>query len=640
MKKLKLDLKHLLILLLPALLVSLIVLAVNIAGFYRECVKSARDYIVENIDTVIEMCERYDVYLENNRSSFFVLDTEADGGGLIVNISGDHYEGVSIKDAGLDEACFKNGFDGHVSYNSDDYMGVCREFEFNGKKYEMLYITAVDFRPEGTDARRIGLVIILVFILTTIIVSYSGELIRSGASVLTHRVKTVVLAIMLFLAFYLSVRFLYRLYAIAEVIISSEQAEDFIEDSLENTFREAMSSGENLSEDNRDYLKALKKTEEYYINAYNAQTKKKIETGAENEDDPGDWLDFCKDLPDGLDEYNYIDKRDGRKYFVHLFETNDGSMYISCAYDLSRIYNNERAERRLTALALLICWGAMLAVRKRLYDRLTAYYKKHRPVYKKKTIGDKVRKSLKESAESVNLELGSVEELLSSWRESSPEGKLWLSIKLAVFIIMLLIVRVSYNAASTRSSLIEIMFSGYWQRAVNSINLHFIVLSIIAIAISFNLIKDIAGALAVPFGRKVETYSKLIISVIQYGLVFAAIFYGSYLLGMEVKSVATLATVVTGVVGIGVQTLISDIGAGALMLYGGMVNVGDKVVTSGIRGTIKEVGIRSTIIEGEDGSVTMIGNSSMKTITVLPKPKEDVGSSDKPADASAGDAAD
>lgn len=176
------------------------------------------------------------------------------------------------------------------------------------------------------------------------------------------------------------------------------------------------------------------------------------------------------------------------------------------------------------------------------------------------------------------------------------------------------------------------IYSTEWERCVNSYNIGAALALLAVIILVFNFIKSIVTIFCVPLGRKIETYARLVISIIQYVLIFVGVFYGAYLLGMELKSIGTFATVIAGVIGIGSQQLISDVGAGIAMLTEGRFMIGDLITIDGFTGRIKEIGIRSCIVESDDGIIKTVANGKMNNALLLSKKEKDKNSQEKAQD--------
>lgn len=114
--------------------------------------------------------------------------------------------------------------------------------------------------------------------------------------------------------------------------------------------------------------------------------------------------------------------------------------------------------------------------------------------------------------------------------------------------------------------------------------------------------------------KKTKTMSYLIASIIKY-----VIAIGSFLVilnawGINTTSLVTGASVLTLVVGLGCQSLVSDVVAGLFMLIDGDIQVGDIVVLNGNRGVVRQIGLRRTKIEDDYGNINIINNSSITSM--------------------------
>ena len=84
--------------------------------------------------------------------------------------------------------------------------------------------------------------------------------------------------------------------------------------------------------------------------------------------------------------------------------------------------------------------------------------------------------------------------------------------------------------------------------------------------------------------------------------------------GVDTAAIVTGSAVLALVIGLGCQTLISDIVAGIFMLFEGDIKVGDIVVIDGWRGTVQQIGLRRTKIEDAVGNINIVNNSSISNI--------------------------
>ena len=93
-------------------------------------------------------------------------------------------------------------------------------------------------------------------------------------------------------------------------------------------------------------------------------------------------------------------------------------------------------------------------------------------------------------------------------------------------------------------------------------------------------------------------------------LIFAAL--GT--LGVDTAVLLASAGILSLVVGLGAQPLIEDIFAGIFIVFEKTFEIGDIIVVDGFRGTVKEMGIRTTKIEDAGGDVKVVNNSDIRTL--------------------------
>lgn len=114
--------------------------------------------------------------------------------------------------------------------------------------------------------------------------------------------------------------------------------------------------------------------------------------------------------------------------------------------------------------------------------------------------------------------------------------------------------------------------------------------------------------------NKGKTITILISSVLKYVAAVVALILILTVLGVDTAALITSASILTLVVGLGCQSLVSDIVAGVFLLIEDDVEVGDIVHINGFRGTIKQIGLRRTIVESGAGDISIVRNSEISTL--------------------------
>ncbi len=107
-------------------------------------------------------------------------------------------------------------------------------------------------------------------------------------------------------------------------------------------------------------------------------------------------------------------------------------------------------------------------------------------------------------------------------------------------------------------------------------------------------------------GRLVNSIFRVVVWVIAVIAILAV-------WGLNVGALIAGAGVLTLVVGLGMQNLIADVVAGIFLVCDGTLAVGDIVTIDGWRGTVEEIGIRTTKLVNYSGDIRVCTNSTVTT---------------------------
>lgn len=106
----------------------------------------------------------------------------------------------------------------------------------------------------------------------------------------------------------------------------------------------------------------------------------------------------------------------------------------------------------------------------------------------------------------------------------------------------------------------------------------------------------------------------ILCSLLKYASVVIIIFFALKALGVDTTAVITGLSIVTLIIGLALQPLLQDVIAGLFIVFEHVFETGDIVVLDGFRGTVKEIGIRTTRIEDAGGNVKLINNSDLRAL--------------------------
>ena len=116
-------------------------------------------------------------------------------------------------------------------------------------------------------------------------------------------------------------------------------------------------------------------------------------------------------------------------------------------------------------------------------------------------------------------------------------------------------------------------------------------------------------------GRKAQTVGSLICSLIKYISILVGIGFVLAIWGVDVTGI--MVSIVTLIVGLGCQSLIQDVVSGLFIVFDDYFAVGDIVIIDGFRGTVHEVGLKTTKLIDAGGNIKSITNSSITTVVNL-----------------------
>lgn len=207
------------------------------------------------------------------------------------------------------------------------------------------------------------------------------------------------------------------------------------------------------------------------------------------------------------------------------------------------------------------------------------------------------------------------------WKEKTPEQKLLVMVSLVCTALILYILYSIRFAKSIfrEDGVVMYIMSGVWERGPNIFAISAAALFLIAVIIIVELMRIPVRILSSLLGARGETIGHLLISVVKYGSVLGVLFYCLHLFGVDSTSILASAGVLSLIIGLGAQSLIKDILAGIFIVFEGEFRVGDIVTIHDYRGTVMDIGLRTTKIMGPDGNVKIYNNSEISGVLNMTK---------------------
>lgn len=143
---------------------------------------------------------------------------------------------------------------------------------------------------------------------------------------------------------------------------------------------------------------------------------------------------------------------------------------------------------------------------------------------------------------------------------------------------------------------------------------------IVGIIINITVRKSIYRVMkAKNFHPRTTTIGKLTTSVSKYTIWLIIIFVVLRELSVDVTPLIASAGVAGIAIGFGAQRIIQDFISGFFIMFESVFNVGDLIEADGFKGSVKSLGLRTTVIENWKGEVKTITNGDIKGVVNFSK---------------------
>ncbi len=203
--------------------------------------------------------------------------------------------------------------------------------------------------------------------------------------------------------------------------------------------------------------------------------------------------------------------------------------------------------------------------------------------------------------------------------------KIFLTIEIAVLSLFLLLFAVCIicELVTPEAAISKWMCDNVWdvKMTVDSIKSHLPVL--INSLIHIVLVYAVCRVIRIIFAKKINDNNKsktvfsLLDGFVKYSCAIAIILLVLKACGVDTTALVASVGVMTLVVGLGAQPLIADIIAGIFIIFEDEYHAGEIVTINDFRGTVMEIGIRSTRLMDAAGNIKIINNSSIGDVINL-----------------------
>ncbi len=199
------------------------------------------------------------------------------------------------------------------------------------------------------------------------------------------------------------------------------------------------------------------------------------------------------------------------------------------------------------------------------------------------------------------------------WDEKTPEQQIFVVLKtlLAVLAFIICISVLMKDTFFDSNSIFCFVLDGQWAHGFNIFAVTSSLMIICVVSVITMIAQKLLTLMARTFGAKGETVCRLLHNFLKYISVIGMLYYCLSLFGVDTATLLASAGILSLVIGLGAQTLVSDILAGLFIIFEGEFQVGDIVTIGDWRGTVVEIGIRTTKILDGSGNIKIISNSDV-----------------------------
>ncbi len=113
-------------------------------------------------------------------------------------------------------------------------------------------------------------------------------------------------------------------------------------------------------------------------------------------------------------------------------------------------------------------------------------------------------------------------------------------------------------------------------------------------------------------GARSATVTEMLTGLLKYLACIIGVVWGLTILGVDAGAVLAGVGIIGLIVGFGAQSLIEDIITGAFIIFENQYSIGDIIVLDDVRGTVRSIGVRTTVIEDDGGNLKVVNNSDIR----------------------------
>ena len=204
----------------------------------------------------------------------------------------------------------------------------------------------------------------------------------------------------------------------------------------------------------------------------------------------------------------------------------------------------------------------------------------------------------------------------SKWSVMTPEEK---TARIIQFVVCLIGMSLLYaffmrDVLYTDETIFGYIIGNRWNKGFNIFALTNNLIFLTIFWLIMTVVGKILDTMVSVSSPKSETVMRLIRSLVKYVGVVAAAFYCLNMFDFDTKSLLASAGILTLIIGLGAQDLITDILAGLSIIFENEFQVGDIIEVNGFKGKVVEIGIRTTRLMNTRNDIKSVNNRNLTNV--------------------------
>jgi moderate conductance mechanosensitive channel len=207
------------------------------------------------------------------------------------------------------------------------------------------------------------------------------------------------------------------------------------------------------------------------------------------------------------------------------------------------------------------------------------------------------------------------------WDDRTPEQRLALVMRVfaGVAVLCVFAAVLFKDTLLPKGSVFSYILGGGWEKGLNvfavTASIMAACVAITLVSIACELLRVLSGALS----ARGETVCRLLASCVKYVTVIGMVYYCLMLIGIDTGTLLASAGLLTLAVSLGAKDLVADILSGLFIICEGEFRVGDIIQVGSSKGTVMDIGVRTTKINDGSGNILVMRNSNISNVVNMTK---------------------